>query len=485
MMNWNLDHSYTQLPSTLYTDVLPTPVKTPTLVLFNAPLAHELGLGPSDENTAAELAGNQLPPGARPIAQAYAGHQFGQFTKLGDGRAILLGEQLTPTKLRYDIQLKGSGSTPYSRRGDGRATLPAMLREYLISEAMHGLGIPTTRSLAVTLTGEVVYRERLQMGGVLTRVAASHIRTGTFEYAANFEPKETLQALFHYTLNRHYPALLHEEQPALAFLKTVWQAQAKLVANWARVGFIHGVMNTDNMSLAVETIDYGPCAFMNVYDPATVFSSIDQQGRYAFGNQPFIMQWNGVILARTLLALIHDNARVASEQAQELIHAFPDWYQAAWLETMRKKLGLTEPDPQDETLIADLLSWMQAARADYTNTFLVLEGRISSIDARYTADAFLAWKKRWYTRLGIQASDALPASTLQLMQQANPTFIPRNHLVESALEEAGQHNRWEAFQQLLARVQHPYRNPEDEIDRPYTTPPPPTAEAAYQTFCGT
>lgn len=482
-MNWNLDHSYTSLPNTLFEDVSPTPVKSPKIVLFNQALADSLGLGERDEQSDAELAGNLLPRGARPIAQAYAGHQFGHFTKLGDGRAILLGEQLTPTGQRYDIQLKGSGITPYSRRGDGRATLPAMLREYLISEAMHGLGIPTTRSLAVALTGEVVYREKLQMGGVLTRVAASHIRTGTFEYAASFESKETLQALVDYTLKRHYPHLLGEEQPALALLKTVLQAQAKLVAEWARVGFIHGVMNTDNMSLAVETIDYGPCAFMNKYDPATVFSSIDQDGRYAFGNQPFIMQWNGVILARTLLSLIHPNAKVATEQAQELIHAFPDWYQTAWLDVMRLKLGLTEPDPQDESLISDLLTWMQAASADYTNTFLVLEGRMAATDARYTADAFLNWKTRWQDRLG--GSSVTPLASQQLMQKANPTFIPRNHIVEAALEEAGQHNRWDAFHQLLERAQQPYRMADEERDRPYTTPPPPTAEAAYQTFCGT
>lgn len=484
-MHWNLSHSYTELPTSLFEDVLPTPGKAPQLVLFNQALANELGLGERDTHTAAELAGNQVPPGGRPIAQAYAGHQFGHFTKLGDGRAILLGEQLTPTGQRYDIQLKGAGVTPYSRRGDGRATLPAMLREYLVSEAMHGLGIPTTRSLAVALTGEVVYREKLQMGGVLTRVAASHIRTGTFEYAAHFEPKENLEALLQYTLKRHYPHLLGEEQPALAFLKTVLQAQAKLVAEWARVGFIHGVMNTDNMSLAVETIDYGPCAFMNKYDPATVFSSIDQDGRYAFGNQPFIMQWNGVVLARTLLTLIHENAKVAAEQAQALIHAFPDWYQHAWLDTMRRKLGLTDADPQDESLISDLLSWMQSASADYTNTFLVLEGRLASTDARYTADAFLAWKTRWYNRLGIAPNTALPTDSLHVMRAANPTFIPRNHVVEAALEDAGQHNKWEAFHALLERVQQPYRQPNEEQDRPYTTPPPPSAEAAYQTFCGT
>lgn len=485
-MTWNLDHSYQGLPQTMFQHVQPTAVKSPQLVLFNQALANELGLGTSDENTALELAGNQLPHGAKPIAQAYAGHQFGHFTMLGDGRAILLGEQITPQGHRFDVQLKGSGPTPYSRRGDGRATLPAMLREYLISEALHALGIPTTRSLAVTLTGEVVYREKLQVGAVLTRVAASHIRTGTFEYAANFTNTETLEQLLTYTLKRHYPSLLSEEQPALAFLRTILQQQAKLAAEWARVGFIHGVMNTDNMSLAVETIDYGPCAFMNRYDPATVFSSIDREGRYAFGNQPFIFQWNGVVLTRTLLPLIHTNAAIAAQQAQELIQAFPDWYEEAWRNTMYKKLGITKPDSSDEQRIADLLAWMKDAGADYTNTFLHLQGTtLPSVDQRYTSNAFLEWKKAWQIRIGYNVETGIPQESLELMQCHNPVVIPRNHLVEAALEEAGQHNRWELFHELLKQIQQPYQAPNAALFTKYTTPPPPSADGQYQTFCGT
>jgi uncharacterized protein YdiU (UPF0061 family) len=343
---FNFNNSYQSLGESFFEWVKPTPVQSPGLLLFNQLLANELGL-PVDlsESTASELeqifSGNQLAEGSEPMAQAYAGHQFGYFTMLGDGRAILLGEHITPSLQRFDIQLKGSGPTPYSRRGDGRATLKAMLREYLISESMHGLGIPTSRSLAIVKSGEKVYREEIQDGAILTRIMQSHIRVGSFEYVNHYLTKEDLKAYTNYTLARHYP-LAAVENPALSLLKEVLIQQVHLIVHWMRVGFIHGVMNTDNMSIAGETFDYGPCAFMNGYDPAKVFSSIDTNGRYAFANQPGIAHWNLSCLANALLPIIHDNQEEAVELAKEVLNLFPDLYTQAYTAMMGAKIGFSK-----------------------------------------------------------------------------------------------------------------------------------------------
>src|SRR5262245_22216558 len=375
MAGWRLEHSYAQLPQLFFSDVRPTPVAAPRLVIFNGALADELGL----ENAALDcpagaaiLGGNMVPEGARPIAQAYAGHQFGHFTGLGDGRAILLGEQITPGGDRRDIQLKGPGRTPYSRGGDGRAALGPMLREYIISEAMHALGIPTTRSLAVVSTGEAVYRETALEGAVLTRVAASHIRVGTMQWAAAHQDRDVLLALSDYTRARHYPGLAGAPEPHLALLDAIVDAQAHLLARWQLVGFIHGVMNTDNMALSGETIDYGPCAFMDAYDPATVFSSIDDGGRYAYGNQPAIAQWNLARLAEAMLPLLDPEPQRAVERANASRARFAELFDSDWLAAMRGKLGLFAGEPDDRLLVNDLLAWMQLRQADFTNTFRAL-----------------------------------------------------------------------------------------------------------------
>jgi uncharacterized protein YdiU (UPF0061 family) len=325
--NWQIENTYAKLPAAFFTLQQPVPVAKPAIVFFNERLANDLGLGflnEEEENIAGYFSGNKIPEGAQPLAQAYAGHQFGHFTMLGDGRAILLGEQIDPRGKRFDIQLKGSGQTPYSRRGDGRATLYSMLREYLISESMYHLGIPTTRSLSVVSTGEKVYREEVHNGAVLTRTANSHIRVGTFEYARRFCSAEDLRALTNYTIQRHYPEITDTDNPALELLKAVMHKQIDLMVNWMRVGFIHGVMNTDNMSIAGETIDYGPCAFMNAYNPRTVFSSIDTRGRYAFGNQPYIAQWNLTVFASALLPIISENQQKAVDLVKEVIEGFKE-----------------------------------------------------------------------------------------------------------------------------------------------------------------
>ncbi|MEO5959393.1 MAG: protein adenylyltransferase SelO family protein, partial [Opitutaceae bacterium] len=351
---WRLEHSYAELPALFHARVAPTPVTTPRLVVLNRPLAASLGLNAvalAGDEGAAIFAGNRLPPGAAPFAQAYAGHQYGHFTTLGDGRAILLGEQITPRGERFDIQLKGAGPTPFSRRGDGRAALGPMLREYMVSEAMHALGIPTTRSLAVTATGEEVARGTLLPGAVLTRVAASHIRVGTFEWAASRGDAVALRALVDYTVRRHYGELAGVENPARALLEAAIERQAALIAQWMLVGFVHGVMNTDNMAVSGETIDYGPCAFMDAYDPATVFSSIDARGRYAYGNQPAIAQWNLARFAETLLPLLEPVEARAIAVATEALDGFAKKYQSHWLDGMRRKLGLGNEEPEDEALI--------------------------------------------------------------------------------------------------------------------------------------
>ncbi len=475
---WNLEHSYARLPAMLHEHLDPTPVREPRMVVFNHALAQSLGLNAAAlADRAAIFAGNELPDGASPLAQAYAGHQYGHFTGLGDGRAILLGEQITPKGERYDVQLKGSGPTPFSRRGDGRAALGPMLREYIISEAMHALGIPTTRSLAVVTTGEKVFRQESLPGAVLTRIAASHIRVGTFEWAAAHGDKSALQALADHTLQRHYPALVAAEKPYLALLEAVMERQARLIAQWQCVGFIHGVMNTDNVALSGETIDYGPCAFMDAFDPATVFSSIDRQGRYAYGNQPQIAQWNLARLAEALLPLLHADEKQAVELANTAIESFKPTFEGHWLTGMRAKLGLFTEEPEDRALIESLLAWMRDHKADFTNTFRSLN---PSAPVPQEDPAFAVWHAQWQARLKLQPQSA--DEVLAHMRAHNPAVIPRNHKVEEALAAAVERNDLSVMQRLLEVLAKPYD--QNEFSLEYRTPSG-LAPGAYQTFCGT
>jgi uncharacterized protein YdiU (UPF0061 family) len=478
---WNFDHSYTKLPPPFYANQNAAQVREPQLVVLNHGLCERLGLAAKELEAAnqavAIFSGNELPPGAEPLAQAYAGHQFGHFTMLGDGRALLLGEQIAPDGRRFDIQLKGSGPTTFSRRGDGRAALGPMLREYLISEAMHALGIPTTRSLAVVTTGEPVYREEALPGAVLTRVAASHIRVGTFQYAAALKDPAALKALADYTINRHYPELAGEENPYLALLHTVIDKQAALIAQWMHVGFIHGVMNTDNMTISGETIDYGPCAFMDAYDPETVFSSIDRQGRYAYQNQPPIAQWNLARFAETLLPLMHENTEQAIKLAEDAIYAFQQKYESAWLAGMRNKLGLLDEAADDAALANDLLSCMQKYGLDYTNTLRELATTQAIGLDEADGQAWLArWRSRW------ENQPASRETAVATMRSANPAVIPRNHLVEAALKVAVEERDFTPFEKLLAVLSMPFEERPANVD--YRSPAP-VSDQVYQTFCGT
>ena len=477
-MRFNFDYSYLGLAPEFYTELAPTPVAQPELVLVNSELAHDLALdfaADTPANIAELLSGNRLPEGARPFAQAYAGHQFGHLTMLGDGRALVLGEQVLADGSRFDIQLKGSGRTPYSRQGDGRAALGPMLREYLISEAMHALGVPTTRSLAVVQSGELVFREQALAGAILTRVASSHIRIGTFVHAAALAKPQSLRDLLSYTIQRHYPDLLPADNQALALLEAVAARQASLLAHWQRVGFIHGVMNTDNVALSGETIDYGPCAFLDSYDPKTVFSSIDRNGRYCFGNQPAIGQWNLARFAESLLPMLHDDRDQALELARAVVNDFARLYQEQYLRTMRAKLGLAEAQADDEQLIADLLSWMHSQRADYTNSFLALLDE--QWQPPYTSSDFQRWHQRWRRRAGANVGGL--AQAREIMQAHNPRVIPRNHAVEQALESALTGNMQD-FHNLLAALRSPYRAQEQH--HLYQQP---VEIANYRTFCGT
>ena len=479
---WNLVQSYAELPAVFHVAIEPTRVRAPQLVIFNHRVAERLGLNAealAGETGAAIFAGNTLPPGAAPLAQAYAGHQFGHFATLGDGRAILLGEQITPDGARFDIQLKGSGPTPYSRRGDGRAALGPMLREYIISEAMHGLRIPTTRSLAVAATGETVWRQTALPGAVLTRVAASHIRVGTFEWAAATGDAAALRALVDYTLKRHYPERARADNPALALLDGVIERQAALIAQWMMVGFVHGVMNTDNMALSGETIDYGPCAFIDEYDPAKVFSSIDQNGRYAFGNQPVIAQWNLTRLAETLLPLLDPEEKTAISFAEESLQRFADGFQQNWLAGMRRKLGLFNAEAEDDVLVKDLLSSMHDAKADFTTTFAALDPAAEIRTESSSDPTFSRWHVRWQGRLSRQPQSA--ADSAALRRDHNPAFIPRNHLVEAALAAAGQDDL-RPLEELLAILAAPFDHAKAA---PGYRQPSPTGSNVYQTFCGT
>lgn len=480
---WKLYHTYRQLPEELYREQLPTPVKAPKLLLFNTKLANTLGLKEewfASDLGCEELSGNVVPKGASPIAQAYAGHQFGHFTMLGDGRAILLGEQQSSDGKLYDIQLKGSGRTPYSRGGDGRAALGPMLREYIMSEAMKGLGIPTTSSLAVVTTGEMVYRDTPLQGAILTRVAASHVRVGTFQYAASLERKEPLIELAEFTLKRHFQG--YEEAPNryLFLLQEIIKRQASLIAKWKLVGFIHGVMNTDNMALSGETIDYGPCAFMDVYDEDTVFSSIDHYGRYAYGNQPKIAAWNLARLAETLVSLLDDNPTKAVEIAQEEISKFGEIYMGYWMSGMRAKLGLGNEEPEDEELIHALLGLMKAYKADYTNTFRALTLEQYEGMELLRADDFNTWRSRWKERRSRQSLSSVDSQ--QLMYHSNPSIIPRNFRVEEALETAVEYDDLGKVKSLLAVVENPYAYTSEQEE--YAMIPEPM-QHRYQTFCGT
>ncbi len=447
------------------------------MALFNEALARELGIAEhlKDEQKAlAYLSGNEKVPGSQPIAQAYAGHQFGHFTRLGDGRAILLGEVETKRGL-CDLQLKGSGQTPYSRRGDGRATFYSMLREYLISEAIYALHIPTTRSLAVVKTAGPVYREQRHEGGILTRVAASHIRVGTFEYARFLGQPGDLEALLKYTIQRHYPALKDHPNPALALLEAVRQKQKDLIVNWLRVGFIHGVMNTDNMAISGETIDYGPCAFMNAFHPRTVFSSIDTDGRYAFANQPNIAYWNLGVLANALLPLIDEEEAIASAKAEEVLDRFPEDFTGAYFEMMGNKLGIVNQVEEDRDLVNSGLKLLAKWRVDYTNFFTELRRGGDLINKLREEEAFENWYSRW-EKARLRGTSLTESNAL--MAQTNPVAIPRNHLVEEVLQSAVAGDM-QPFHSFLQELSSPY---DDGLSLQTV---PADFDASYQTFCGT
>ena len=486
-MRLGFEHSYASLSPELYQRVLPTPVKDPKLVIFNRTLADELGLKPDVEREAATLfSGNQVPEDSNPIAMAYAGHQFGSFVpQLGDGRAILLGELKGHTGVLRDVQLKGAGLTRFSRDGDGRAALGPMLREYLISEAMHALGIPTTRSLAVVATGEQVFRATSVPGAVLARVAASHVRVGTFQFFAARGDLDAVHELLDYVIARHYPDARDAAVPALDVLKAVVLRQAALIADWIRVGFIHGVMNTDNMAISGETIDYGPCAFMDHYHPNTVFSSIDRVGRYSYANQSAIAQWNLARFAETLLPLIDVDTDKAVGLATEVLESFTAEFNARYLDQLCRKIGLINGSERDSDLVNRLFAAMQEASADFTLTFRRLARVVESPGSESALRELFArssqidgWLRDWRERL---ASDPQGVTErVMSMRRVNPAFIPRNHRVEAALT-AAEHGDFDPFHQLHGILQRPYDDQPDVAD--YEQPPQPS-ERVLRTFCG-
>lgn len=483
--------SYARLPGHFFAQLGPTPVAQPRLIKFNRALATELGLdldALDDTALAAIFSGNALMRGAEPIAMAYAGHQFGQFVpQLGDGRAILLGEVRDRNGVRRDIQLKGSGRTPFSRGGDGRAAVGPVLREYLVSEAMHALGIPSTRALAAVATGESVFREGRVPGAILTRVAASHVRVGTFQYFAARGDVDAVRLLADYVIDRHYPDVKLDARPYLALLRVVMERQAKLVSSWMHVGFIHGVMNTDNMTVSGETIDFGPCAFMDAYDPATVFSSIDGHGRYAYANQPHAAQWNLSRFAETLLAIIDSVPERAIELASEVISTFSARFEAFWLTGMRRKLGLSAADQGDLELATALLDAMHRNQADFTLTFRALCDAARNADADAglrvlfaNPSAFDEWAGTWRLRLARDGQE--PSARSAAMRQANPAFIPRNHRIEQVINAAVEREDFSSFAELLSVLSRPFE--EQKGFEAYANPPLPE-ERVLRTFCGT
>jgi uncharacterized protein YdiU (UPF0061 family) len=482
IVGWRFDNTYSRLPDVLFAPAQAARVEAPRVSILNHALADQLGLdldAMSPEAVAALFAGQDLPSSSRPIAQAYAGHQFGRFTMLGDGRAILLGEHRMASGRLVDIQLKGAGPTQFSRGGDGRAALGPMLREYVIGEAMSALGIPTTRSLAVVTTGEPVYRASVLRGAVLTRVAASHLRVGTFEYLAARRDELTMRVLADYAIDRHYPELADAPRKYLEFFRAVMDRQASLIARWQLVGFIHGVMNTDNMAISGETIDYGPCAFMNAYRPDTVFSSIDHAGRYAYGNQPAIAQWNLARFAESLLPLVDSDQEKAIAIASESLGDYPDLFERYWLGGMRKKLGLETEEASDVELIRALLDWMHKARADFTNTFRDLSSQEPPAGDRYRSPDFLAWYSRW--RLRLSREGQVNSLAYAMMRIVNPAVIPRNHWVEESLSAAEDHDDLSVLDRLLSTLASPYQ--EVAASAPYQDSPP--DDSNYRTFCGT
>lgn len=483
MRKIKLENTYIKLPDIFYSKQNPSHVPNPKLVAFNGSLCEELGLNIEELKSSQGvdiLSGNRIPEGATPIAQAYAGHQFGYFAMLGDGRAVLLGELITPENKRVDIQLKGSGETPYSRGGDGKASLGPMLREYIISEAMYGLNIPTTRSLAVVETGESVIRERLLPGAVLTRVASSHIRVGTFQYIAGYGRFEDLKLLADYTLERHFKDFEKEDNKYLFLLKEVIKRQAKLIAKWQLVGFIHGVMNTDNVTISGETIDYGPCAFMDTYNSETVFSSIDRNGRYAYGNQPNIGAWDMARFAESLLPLLSEDKEEAIDLAQDAISEFPQIFKGNWYAGMRAKLGLFTEEPEDEQIIEGLLSIMNKYSADFTNTFRALTlDKLDDIEIS-GKEEFDTWYKLWKERLSKEGKSK--EGRIELMKNNNPAVIPRNHRVEEALESAVRNGDYSVMDKLLEVLKNPYEYSKEQEE--YITVPQ-KSNTTYRTFCGT
>ncbi|MDP4535429.1 YdiU family protein [Alkalimonas collagenimarina] len=483
------DHSYARLPDGFFQRWQPTAVKAPEWLAFNDHLAKQLGLPPSSwhsEEGLAIFAGNQIPDWAEPLAQAYAGHQFGQYNpRLGDGRALLLAEVITDNGQRFDIQLKGSGPTPFSRGGDGRSPVGPVIREYLVSEAMHVLGVPTTRALAAVTTGEAVYRDDAMPGAVLSRVASSHIRIGTFQFiAAQGEPGD-IQQLADYVIERHYPDCANQPNPYLALLAQVVSKQAALVAHWMRLGFIHGVMNTDNTSISGETIDYGPCAFLDQYRADKVFSSIDRRGRYAYSNQPPIALWNLARLAESLLSLIADDEKVAVELATEALQQFQPQYEALWLQHMAAKLGIAEAVAADKALIDDYLALLEQQEADFTLAFRYLGSELTDENNAMCSalfneqDSFASWRQRWLERLAQQGQDNKTVAAR--MDQINPLLIPRNHLIAQAIQHAEDNGDLRLFNRLHKAWQTPFSS---SADTDLIAPPKPQ-EVVQRTFCGT
>ena len=483
------DNSYQNLPQDFFERINPVPVKDPQLIVFNNDLGRSLGIDQkiNKKELANIFSGNEILKGSSPIALAYAGHQFGNFVnQLGDGRAVLLGEVSTPNQERFDMQLKGSGQTRFSRQGDGRSPLGPVIREYVVSEAMNALGIPSTRSLAAVTTGEKVFREVILPGGILTRIAKSHIRVGTFEYFATQKNTENLKILADYTIKRHFLSLKDVANPYLSLLEIVSERQIELISKWMGVGFIHGVMNTDNTSIVGETIDYGPCAFMDEYNPSTVFSSIDAQGRYAFGNQPLIAQWNMACFANSLLGLIDKDTEKATSKAQKVINNFPNKMSKAVMSVMCKKIGLDSTKTNSQEALTKLLRIMLDNKSDYTLTFRylseIIKGkRDSSFKQQFLEHNQISnWLKEWKEL--IKDQDLAKKEIVLSMESSNPVFIPRNHLVERAIEAAVENNDFSEMKTLLTILSKPYE--EQSKYGEYMKPPKPL-EVVHQTFCGT